>query len=159
MRYQFAIDRGGTFTDCILFDQSTGLWAVTKVLSGPDSPLVGMRKLLGLARSAPIPPCEVRIGTTLATNALLERKGVPTGLLITRGFADLLAIGTQARPDLFALRIEKAPPIYCATEDRTDEAMPLTKLEHYLVISDDIEATRRFYCDALGMREIGRAHV
>lgn len=117
MRYQFAIDRGGTFTDCILFDQSTGLWAVTKVLSGPDSPLVGMRKLLGLARSAPIPPCEVRIGTTLATNALLERKGVPTGLLITRGFADLLAIGTQARPDLFALRIEKAPPIYCATEE------------------------------------------
>jgi 5-oxoprolinase (ATP-hydrolysing) len=63
---------------------------------------------MGLADDAQIPPCRVRMGTTLATNALLERRGAPCGLVVTRGFGDLLAIGDQTRPDLFALAI--APP-------------------------------------------------
>jgi 5-oxoprolinase (ATP-hydrolysing) len=80
---------------------------VVKVLSSDEAPLVGIRQLLGLEQNAPIPPCDVRLGTTVATNALLQRRGAPTLLVITRGFSDLLAIGTQARPDIFALHIEK----------------------------------------------------
>ena len=102
----FFIDRGGTFTDCLAIDDA-GQLRVAKVLSSDRAPLDGIRKLLGLRPDAPIPPCRVRMGTTLATNALLERKGEPFALLITRGFADLVAIGTQARPELFALEIRK----------------------------------------------------
>lgn len=110
-RWQFWIDRGGTFTDCIGVSP-TGERVVTKVLSSDRAPLIGIRELLGLTGDAPIPPCEVRMGTTLATNALLERQGVSTGLVITRGFADLLAIGTQARSSLFALDIVKPAMLY-----------------------------------------------
>lgn len=117
MRYQIAIDRGGTFTDAILWDRRTGEERTTKVLSGPESPLTAIRRLLGLTPTSPIPPCDVRLGTTLVTNALLERKGLPTGLLITRGFRDLLHIGTQARPRLFELDIRRAPPLTQAVED------------------------------------------
>jgi 5-oxoprolinase (ATP-hydrolysing) len=105
-RWRFCVDRGGTFTDCIGIDPR-GVAHVTKVLSSDDAPLLGIRTLLGLPRGAPIPPCEVRLGTTIATNALLERRGAPTLLVTSCGFADLLAIGTQARPDIFALRIVK----------------------------------------------------
>src|SRR5262245_16353043 len=108
---EFWIDRGGTFTDCIGYDAESGELRVAKVLSSDDAPLIGMRRLLGLADDAALPTCELRLGTTLATNALLERKGVPTGLCITRGFADLLEIGDQSRPDLFALAIEKPAPL------------------------------------------------
>ena len=110
-RWQFWIDRGGTFTDCIGVSPA-GELACIKVLSSDRAPLDGIRALLGLADTAPIPPCDVRMGTTLATNALLERHGTPTALVITRGFRDLLAIGTQARPDLFALDIVKPEMLY-----------------------------------------------
>ncbi len=104
-RTEFWIDRGGTFTDCIARDAETGRLRVAKRLSSDRAPLDAIRELLGLAPGAPIPPCDVRMGTTLATNALLERKGAPFALVITRGFRDLLAIGTQARPKLFDLAI------------------------------------------------------
>ncbi len=99
------IDRGGTFTDCVGREPATGRLRAVKLLSGDRAPLVGIRRLMGLADDAPVPPCHVRMGTTIATNALLERRGAPCGLVITRGFADLLAIGDQTRPDLFALAI------------------------------------------------------
>ncbi len=111
-RLSFWIDRGGTFTDCLCFDPETTEIRATKVLSSDRAPLVGIRKLLGLADRAPIPPCEVRMGTTVATNALLERKGAPVGLLITEGFGDLLEIGNQARPSIFALDIVKPQVLY-----------------------------------------------
>ena len=111
-RWQFWIDRGGTFTDCMGLDPRDDSVHVAKVLSSDRAPLVGIRRLLGLADDAPIPACDVRMGTTVATNALLERKGAPVGLVITRGFRDLLAIGTQARPDIFALDIEKPEVLY-----------------------------------------------
>lgn len=117
MRYLIAIDRGGTFTDAILWDRVTGEERVTKVLSGADSPLVAVRRLLDLPRGAPIPACDIRLGTTMATNALLERKGWPTGLLITRGFRDVLRIGTQARPRLFELDIRRPPPLHHVVEE------------------------------------------
>src|SRR5687768_4342024 len=111
MRHEFWIDRGGTFTDCIGYDRETGELRVTKVLSSDRAPLDGIRKLLGIAHSDAIPPSRIRLGTTLATNALLERRGVPCALAVTRGFGDLLEIGDQTRPELFRLRIEKPAPL------------------------------------------------
>ncbi len=110
--WQFWIDRGGTFTDCLGRDPRSGEIHTVKVLSSDRAPLVGIRGILGLRDSAPIPPCEVRMGTTIATNALLERRGADCALLITRGFRDLLAIGTQARPHLFDLEIAKPELLY-----------------------------------------------
>jgi 5-oxoprolinase (ATP-hydrolysing) len=107
-RWQFYIDRGGTFTDCIARHPETGELSVVKVPSSDDAPLVGIRQLLGLAANEAIPACEVRLGTTLGTNALLERRGARSALLLTHGFADLLALGDQTRPDLFALEIARA---------------------------------------------------
>lgn len=109
--WQFWIDRGGTFTDCIGVGP-TGEMECVKVLSSDRAPLEGIRRILGLSPSDPIPPCEIKMGTTVATNALLERKGCPHALLITRGFADALLIGTQQRPELFNLRIEKPAVLY-----------------------------------------------
>lgn len=109
--WQFFIDRGGTFTDCLGVGPD-GTRKAIKVLSSDDAPLLAIRQLLKLDEETPIPSCEVRVGTTLATNALLERKGARTLLVITRGFADLLEIGTQARPAIFALDIKKPEVLY-----------------------------------------------
>ena len=110
-RWEIYIDRGGTFTDCIARHSGDGSYRVLKLLSTERAPTDGIRRLLQLGPDATIPPCDVRMGTTLATNALLERRGVPTAMAITRGFGDLLEIGTQARPELFALEISKPLPL------------------------------------------------
>jgi 5-oxoprolinase (ATP-hydrolysing) len=112
------IDRGGTFTDVVACDPA-GQLRVRKVLSeqpdGAGDPAVAaIRELLGLAAAEPIPAGvigELRLGTTVATNALLEHRGAPVLLLINRGFADLLTIGDQHRPDIFALAIERPRPL------------------------------------------------
>ena len=111
-KWQFWIDRGGTFTDLVA-RLPDGTYATHKVLSEnperyQDAALHGIRELLGLAADAPIPAEKievVKMGTTVATNALLERKGDRTALVITRGFHDALRIGYQARPDIFAQHI------------------------------------------------------
>lgn len=116
--WEFWIDRGGTFTDIVGRRPDGGL-VTTKLLSDNpgryrDAAVAGIRQLLGLPAEAPIPPGLVRavkMGTTVATNALLERKGEPTLLAITRGFGDALAIAYQNRPDLFALAIRKPEPL------------------------------------------------
>ncbi|MGB5283836.1 MAG: hydantoinase/oxoprolinase family protein, partial [Polyangiales bacterium] len=110
-RHQFWIDRGGTFTDCIHRDRLTGVIRVSKVLSSDQAPLEGIRSLLGLRAGDPIPAAEVRMGTTLATNALLDRGGCPTVLGPDEGLGDLIRIGDQTRPELFALEIEKPAPL------------------------------------------------
>ncbi|MGB8328546.1 MAG: hydantoinase B/oxoprolinase family protein [Polyangiales bacterium] len=110
-RHQFWIDRGGTFTDCIYRDGSTGALRVTKVLSSDRAPLQGIRLLLGLRDNDRIPVSEVRMGTTLATNALLERNGCRCLLVADQGLGDLGRIGDQTRPELFALDIEKPEPL------------------------------------------------
>lgn len=120
--WRFWIDRGGTFTDVVACTPS-GELLVRKRLSAPPIPADGtvpedpavaaLRELLDLAPDQPIPPglvSEVRLGTTVATNALLERQGAPVLLLVNRGFADLQRIGDQHRPDLFALAIERPEP-------------------------------------------------
>src|SRR6188508_1231558 len=112
MPHAIWIDRGGTFTDCIALDAATGELKVIKLLSNEDSVVEGVRQLLGLSAEASFPACEVRMGTTIATNALLERKGRNCLLITSRGFGDVPEIGTQARPDLFALAIDKPRPLH-----------------------------------------------
>ncbi len=120
-QWQFWIDRGGTFTDIIGRDPD-GRLHCSKLLSEnpeqyPDAAIEGLRRLLGVAAGQPLPQDRialVRMGTTVATNALLERKGEATALLTTRGFADALQIGHQSRPDIFALAIQKPDRLYRA---------------------------------------------
>ncbi len=111
-RWEFWVDRGGTFTDCLGRDPVTGDVRVAKVLSSDRAVLEAIRRILAIGAAEPIPACDVRMGTTLATNALLERKGTAFALGITRGFRDLLAIGTQARPRIFDLEIKKPELLY-----------------------------------------------
>lgn len=119
MAWEFWIDRGGTFTDVVARDPE-GRLSTRKLLSEnperyPDAAVQGIRDSLGLAAGAPIPDGAidaVKMGTTVATNALLERKGEPVLLLITQGFRDLLRIGYQARPALFDLNIRRPDLVY-----------------------------------------------
>ena len=113
-KWQFWIDRGGTFTDVIARAPDGEIRAKKLLSENPgayaDAALEGIRQFLGVACGDPIPAdriSAVRMGTTVATNALLERKGEPVVLVITRGLADQLEIGTQARPDIFARRVIK----------------------------------------------------
>ena len=80
--------------------------------SPEEAPVLAARLVTGTPPGSPLPEIAVRLATTRGTNALLERKGAATALFITRGFADLLRIGTQQRPELFALAIEKPEPLY-----------------------------------------------
>src|SRR4051812_26614381 len=107
-RWQFWIDRGGTFTD-VVGKRPDGTLATHKLLSDNpeqyrDAAVAGIRHLLGLKEGEPVTPElveSVKMGTTVATNALLERKGEPTLLVTTRGFRDALCIAYQNRPRLF----------------------------------------------------------
>ncbi|MBK9440432.1 MAG: hydantoinase B/oxoprolinase family protein [Comamonadaceae bacterium] len=120
-RWQFWIDRGGTFTD-IVGKRPDGSLVTHKLLSeNPeqyrDAAVAGIRHLLGLAPTEPITPEQVacvKMGTTVATNALLERNGEPTLLVTTRGFRDALRIAYQNRPRLFDRNIVLPELLYCA---------------------------------------------
>ncbi len=119
MGWQFWVDRGGTFTD-IVAKKPDGSLITHKLLSEnperyKDAAVQGVRDLLGLAPGEPIPAEKidaVKMGTTVATNALLERKGERTLLVITRGFRDQLRIAYQARPKLFVRKIELPELLY-----------------------------------------------
>lgn len=118
-RWQFYIDRGGTFTD-IVAQTPQGQIIVYKLLSDnpeqyQDAPIQGIRQLMGIAAEEPIPTAQIEVfkmGTTVATNALLERKGDRLVLLITKGFKDALRIGYQNRPDIFAREIVLPSMLY-----------------------------------------------
>ncbi|MEX2297851.1 MAG: hydantoinase B/oxoprolinase family protein [Dongiaceae bacterium] len=117
-RWQFWIDRGGTFTD-IVARRPDGSLQVHKLLSENkeryrDAAVAGIRELLGIAPGAEIPPVveAVKMGTTVATNALLERKGDRVLLVVTRGFADALRIAYQNRPEIFARHIVLPEMLY-----------------------------------------------
>ena len=118
-RWQFWIDRGGTFTDIVARKPGGGLVTHKLLSENPgqydDAALQGIRDLLGVGRDDAIPtvPIDVvKMGTTVATNALLERQGDRTVLLITEGFADALRIGYQNRPDIFARDIRLPSLVY-----------------------------------------------
>jgi 5-oxoprolinase (ATP-hydrolysing) len=130
--WRFWIDRGGTFTDFVAC-ATDGSMSTLKLLSHQpemynDACIEGIRRLMGVRDGQAIPADqinEVRMGTTVATNALLERKGTPCALFVSAGFKDALQIGFQNRPDLFALNIEPAKPLYDAVfeiQERLDAA-------------------------------------
>jgi len=118
-RWDFWIDRGGTFTD-VIARRPDGQIVASKLLSeNPeawrDAAVAGIRQLMGIEADRPIPASRiaaVKMGTTVATNALLERTGDRTLLMITRGFRDALDIGYQARPDIFAKKVVKPERLY-----------------------------------------------
>ncbi|CDR40053.1 CYFA0S04e02608g1_1 [Cyberlindnera fabianii] len=140
-KIRIAIDRGGTFTDCVAsVPQKDGSEdkTVIKLLSVdpnnyPDAPLEGIRRLLEKYTQKEIPRGEkldtsvvesIRMGTTVATNALLERKGERCALITTKGFKDCLVIGDQTRPRIFDLKIEK-PSLLYETVVEVDERVTL----------------------------------
>ncbi|HIQ40929.1 MAG TPA: 5-oxoprolinase [Sulfurivirga caldicuralii] len=117
--WQFWIDRGGTFTDLIARSPDGTLHTHKLLSENPehydDAALAGIRHFLGVAPHAPIPVeqiAAVKMGTTVATNALLEHKGEPVALITHHGFKDVLYIGDQRRPDIFALHIRRPRPLY-----------------------------------------------
>ncbi|MCB1754528.1 MAG: hydantoinase B/oxoprolinase family protein [Gammaproteobacteria bacterium] len=128
-KWQFWIDRGGTFTDLVALAPDGDI-KVHKLLSEnpqryPDAAIQGMRDLLGLDAATPLPVeriAAIKMGTTVATNALLERRGEPTLLLTTRGFRDALRIAYQVRPRLFDLDI-RLPGMLFSEVAEIDERM------------------------------------
>jgi N-methylhydantoinase A len=119
-RWRVGVDSGGTFTDICLFEEDEGRVEVWKVSSTPDDPSRGIAQGVeeGMRRVAPQsgdrPAAAVSYfghGTTVATNALIQHKGVPTGLVTTDGFRDLLEIGRQKRPDLYDIFADKPPTL------------------------------------------------
>ncbi|HEY0647223.1 hydantoinase B/oxoprolinase family protein [Phenylobacterium sp.] len=125
-RCAFWIDRGGTFTD-VIGRWSDGEEVSLKLLSAspsyPDPAVEAMRRILDVPPGAPFPAARVEVikmGTTVATNALLERRGAKTLFVTTEGFADALLIGDQTRPELFALNIDKPAPLYAGVVEAVE---------------------------------------
>ena len=144
--YHFWIDRGGTFTDVVARKPDGTLTAHKLLSSNPaayrDAAVAGIRQLLGVAPGEPLPAseiAEVRLGTTVATNALLERKGEPTVLVITKGFRDALRIAYQARPRIFDRHIVVPELLY----DRVIEADERVSAHGEVVTPLDEDAVAR----------------
>src|SRR5690349_7537786 len=152
-RWEFWIDRGGTFTD-IVARRPDGRLVARKLLSDnpaaySDAAVAGIRQLLGLEPGQDVPASQigsVRLGTTVATNALLERKGEPTVLIITRGFGDALRIAYQNRPRIFDRRILLPEVLYDrvieADERVTADGEVLTPLDED-ALADELARARR----------------
>ena len=126
-RWHIWIDRGGTFTD-VVARAPDGAVVTTKYLSEDparpgDAAVNAIRDLTGAGAGA-LPPLAIRMGSTVATNALLERKGEPTLLAITRGFGDALTIGYQDRPDLFARKLDRIPPPHAEVAEIVERVGP-----------------------------------
>jgi 5-oxoprolinase (ATP-hydrolysing) len=143
--WQFFIDRGGTFTD-IVARTSDGRTITAKLLSDnpqayADAAIAGIADLIGVSRAKQLPPepiGSVRMGTTVATNALLERKGDPVLLIVSQGFRDALEIGYQARPKIFARQIVKPSMLYA----RVAEVPERVRADGTVEVPLDLDATR-----------------
>src|SRR5499427_7523836 len=154
-QWEFWIDRGGTFTD-VVGRRPDGTLAAHKLLSeNPeaygDAAVQGIRDLLGLKAVEQIPPGligAVKMGTTVATNALLERKGGRTLLITTKGFRDALKIGYQARPKIFARHIVKPDMLF----ERVVEVAERVRADGAVEAAPDLAAVR---CDLERAREDG----
>jgi N-methylhydantoinase A len=114
-RYRIGVDIGGTFTDFVMLDTERGTLRNEKLLTTPDDPsravLDGVSRLLAAAGVGADQVAQVIHGTTLVANALIERKGVRTALVTTRGFRDVLAVGLEWRYDTYDLSLELPPPL------------------------------------------------
>ena len=115
MAYRLGVDVGGTFTDLSIYDDITGTLNIYKTPSTPENQSKAVKQgVLNLITNLKIDPESIEFfihGTTVATNTLLERDGAKTGLIVTRGFRDVLEIGRQERPDLYNWKIKRASPI------------------------------------------------
>lgn len=115
MTYRIGVDVGGTFTDFTVSNSVTGDYLYFKVPSTPGDPSVaivdGIAQILDIFRIAPADVSYIGHGTTVATNMIIERRGVPTGLITTKGFRDVLAIGRQTRPALYDIAVRKSEPL------------------------------------------------
>ncbi|CAH1670981.1 hydantoinase B/oxoprolinase family protein [Chelatococcus asaccharovorans] len=159
MSWDFWVDRGGTFTDIVARKPDGSLEARKFLSDNPeayrDSTAAGIRAFLGLGPDEKVPPGmigTIKMGTTVATNALLERKGEPVALMITRGFRDQLEIGYQARRDIFAMRIEKPETLY----DRVFEVAERVLADGTVEVPLDLAAARLQLdaIQALGIRSV-----
>jgi 5-oxoprolinase (ATP-hydrolysing) len=164
-KWQFWVDRGGTFTD-IVARRPDGSLITRKMLSEDplhyhDAALAGIRDLMGVARDQPIPTTDidaVKMGTTVATNALLERKGERCALIITRGFGDALRIGYQNRPRLFDRHIV-LPDQLVETVVEVDERINASgDVEHALDVDAVTVALRTVFDSGIGSIAIVLMH-
>ncbi|MEQ8772514.1 MAG: hydantoinase B/oxoprolinase family protein [Erythrobacter sp.] len=155
--WRFAVDRGGTFTDVVALTPD-GRLVTDKLLSEnpghyADAASEAIRRLM--AEHGPAAPvAELRIGTTVATNALLERKGERLALVTTRGFADVLRIGTQARPEIFARQIvlpEQLPHWVIEADERVSAAGEVLIPLDEKAARQNLAALRAEGCDALAI--------
>jgi 5-oxoprolinase (ATP-hydrolysing) len=165
-KWSFWVDRGGTFTDIVARSPEGG-FQTRKVLSEnpeayEDAALHGIRGLMGLEAVAAIPSdriAGIKMGTTVATNALLERKGDRTLLLVTRGFRDALKIGHQARPDIFAKVIVKPDMLY----ERVAEVDERVRADGTVEVEPDLDAVREVLgqarADGIGSVAIAFMHA
>jgi len=114
-KYRVGADIGGTFTDLIIVNSETGEFTIGKTLTTPHDPSVAVETVLNdVLASADISPEEIQNlihGTTLVTNAMIERKGAKTALLTTQGYRDSIEIGRETRYDLYDLMLEQPKPL------------------------------------------------
>src|SRR5476651_919735 len=157
--WDFWIDRGGTFTDVVARAPDGTLIARKLLSENPgayrDAAVQGIRDCLKLAPGGAIPKGTigaVKMGTTVATNALLERKGERTALLISKGFRDALKIGYQARPKIFARHIIKPDMLY----ERVAEVDERVRADGTVERAPDLGQVRRDLDAAKADGKIGR---
>ncbi len=148
-RYRAGVDIGGTFTDLLLLDEHTGEMIIGKILTTPGDPSVaviqGLQALLGERQVDPAAVAAAIHGTTLITNAIIERKGAKTGLITTQGFRDALEIGREKRYDIYDIFLENPQPLVPRAlrrevAERLDETgrvlVPLNRMEVLDVVQD-----------------------
>jgi 5-oxoprolinase (ATP-hydrolysing) len=154
--WQFWIDRGGTFTD-IIARHPDGTLLCRKFLSeNPeaynDAAVFGIKSILDIHQSEPVPDGlidKIKMGTTVATNALLERKGDDVLLAVTKGFKDALEIGYQARPDTFALKIEKPDILYTQVVEINERVTSKGEVLQELDITESNKALKAAYSQGI----------
>lgn len=160
LKWRFAVDTGGTFTDVIGMDTSGEFHSLKLLSRSPgyeDASIEGIKRIMGLDPGQKLPEDRIdgiRFGTTVATNALLERKGGRVALLITKGFRDLLEIGYQNRPDIFRLCIRKPDHLYTRVieiSERTDcEGRVVREIDEERLLKD-IEKNKMANVDAFAV--------
>jgi N-methylhydantoinase A len=148
MTYRIAVDVGGTFTDAAIFDEENGSLEVTKVPTTPGDLSLGFMQSIESNKDGKVDLDKVKTifhGTTIASNTLLERKGARTALITTKGFRDVLEIGTQIRPSLYNLFQQKLPPVVprqfrIEVDERTDSKGRIEKKINRIELSSIIRS-------------------
>jgi N-methylhydantoinase A len=151
-----AIDVGGTFTDVVLFDRESGVLRFAKVLTTPDDPsrgsIEGAREILERAGAAPTSIAEMVHASTVATNAVLERKGAKIGLVTTHGFRDTLEIGRESRYDIYDLNLRMPAPL--VPRQRRLEVKERVSVEGEILIPLDENQAAKAIAELVDQHEI-----